>query len=590
MGKHTAESGYKAAQKQIAAAQKARADKLDLKDFSLTTLPPEIGNLTALQTLILDSNQLTTLPSEIGNLTALQILSLDGNRLTTLPSEIGNLTALQTLTLDSNRLTTLPSEIGNLTALRYLSLQLNKRLSLPSAISSCASLEYLNLHDIWVDVFPSVIIFFTRLKELYYGGNKLIKLPPETGNLTSLQRLNLAHNLLTTLPPEIGCLTALQTLNLDHNLLTTLPPEIGNLTALQTLNLAENRLTALPLEIAQLTALEELFLHGTDGLGLTPEVLGPKWVEVSGDVKPASPRAILDYYFRISTQATTPLNEGKMILVGRGEVGKTSLVRRLRENKFNEKQQKTVGIRIEPWQIALRPRERVLLHVWDFGGQEIMHATHRFFLTRRSLYLVVLNGREGGEDADAEYWLKTINALAPDSPVLVVLNKHRSHPASLNRTGLCAKYPNVCGFVETDCAGPKPLGIAMLKQAIKQAVNEHLPDVRAKFPASWSRIKDELSQMRNRLKKDFITFNEYRDLCDRHREKDPLSQENLAGFLNDLGIALNYKDDPRLNDKHVLNPQWVTEGIYKILNAPVLAQTGGALQLKQVGEILSVAD
>jgi internalin A len=60
----------------------------------------------------------------------------------------------------------------------------------------------------------------------------------------------------------------------------------------------------------------------------------------------------------------------------------------------------------------------------------------------------------------------------------------------------------------------------------------------------------------------------------------------LAGFLNDLGIALNYKDDPRLQDKHVLNPQWVTEGIYQILNAPALARAGGELRLDEVGKIL----
>ena len=331
-------------------------------------------------------------------------------------------------------------------------------------------------------------------------------------------------------------------------------------------------------------------MHGNKGLGLTPEVLGPTWQEVRGDVKPASPQAILDYYFRVSTQPTTPLNEGKMILVGRGEVGKTSLVQRLRENRFDATQSKTEGIRIEPWEIATAPRGRVLLHVWDFGGQEIMHATHRLFLTRRSLYLVVLNARHGGEDADAEYWLKTINALAPDSPVLVILNKYRSHPASLNRTGLCAKYPNVCGFVETDCADPDPLGIDKLKEAIKHAVNAHLPDVRAKFPASWLRIKDELSQMRRRLNKDYISFDEYRDLCARHGETGPVAQDILAGFFNDLGITLNYKDDPRLSDKHVLNPQWVTGGIYKILNAPSLANAGGILRAKQLGSILASAN
>jgi len=496
----------------------------------------EVALKSSARSLDLSDLSLTTLPPEIGSLTTLRTLDLHGNYVTSLPPEIGSLTALGTLDLSQNQLTSLPPEIGSLTAL-----------------------EILVLFD-----------------------NQLTTLPSEIASLTALRALDLDGNQLTSLPPEIGSLTALVTLDLDGNRLTTLPAVIGSLTALQLLYLAGNQLTTLPREMGSLTALRTLHLHGNEALGIPKEVLD------SGD-RPASARAILDYYFRVITQPTTPLNEGKMILVGRGEVGKTSLVRRLRENRFNPKQKKTDGIRIEPWEISLGPREKVLLHVRDFGGQEIMHATHRFFLTRRSLYLVVLNGREGGEDADAEYWLKTINALAPDSPVLVVLNKHRSHPASLNRTGLCAKYPNVCGFVETDCENPKPLGIVKLKQAIKDAVNEHLPDVRAKFPASWSKIKNELSQMRTRLKKDFITFDEYRVLCDGHQEFDRVAQENLAGFLNDLGIALNYKDDPRLSDKHVLNPQWVTEGIYKVLNAPVLAAAGGTLHVKQVGTILSVA-
>jgi GTPase SAR1 family protein len=44
--------------------------------------------------------------------------------------------------------------------------------------------------------------------------------------------------------------------------------------------------------------------------------------------------------------------------------------------------------------------------VWDFGGQEIMHGTHQFFLSHRSLYLVVLDGRHDRAKQDAEYWLK----------------------------------------------------------------------------------------------------------------------------------------------------------------------------------------
>ncbi|MFX0087212.1 MAG: leucine-rich repeat domain-containing protein, partial [Candidatus Hodarchaeota archaeon] len=69
----------------------------------LTTLPPEIGQLSQLQILSLDENQLTTLPPEIGQLPQLQILSLTRNQLTTLPPEIGRITSLISLNLEDNQ-------------------------------------------------------------------------------------------------------------------------------------------------------------------------------------------------------------------------------------------------------------------------------------------------------------------------------------------------------------------------------------------------------------------------------------------------------------------------------------------------------
>jgi Ras of Complex, Roc, domain of DAPkinase/TIR domain len=108
------------------------------------------------------------------------------------------------------------------------------------------------------------------------------------------------------------------------------------------------------------------------------------------------------------------LHEAKLILVGRGEVGKTSLVNRLVSNSFAGDESKTQGINITQWPLT-SGKTTYRLNILDFGGQEIMHATHQFFLTERSLYLLVLNGREGGEDVDAEYWLKHIESFGGDS-------------------------------------------------------------------------------------------------------------------------------------------------------------------------------
>ncbi|NEZ68037.1 TIR domain-containing protein [Leptolyngbyaceae cyanobacterium CCMR0082] len=275
-----------------------------------------------------------------------------------------------------------------------------------------------------------------------------------------------------------------------------------------------------------------------------------------------------------------PLNEAKLILVGFGAVGKTSLVNRLVYERFYKGEKQTEGIQITPWHLQLANKENVRLHIWDFGGQEIMHSTHQFFLTERSLYLLVLNGRQGHEDADADYWLNLIKSFGADSSIIVVLNKIREHPFDVNRLDLQQKYP-IREFIYTDCEDGT--GIKQLYQTILHEV-ERLKDLRVPFSQSWFDIKDRLASMRE----DYLTFERYRKICCENGENDPLEQDNLSGHLHRLGIALNYKEDPRLQHTHILNPHWVTEGIYAILNAEILATQKGELLVGDLTRILDV--
>src|SRR2546430_17710473 len=91
--------------------------------------------------------------------------------------------------------------------------------------------------------------------------------------------------------------------------------------------------------------------------------------------KAADPAVILDYYFR-TRRGRRPLNEAKLILVGRGGVGKTCLIKRLVYDTFDEHEPETPGINIQPWEIALPGGDQVRLHVWAFGGLRIFHRTH----------------------------------------------------------------------------------------------------------------------------------------------------------------------------------------------------------------------
>jgi len=425
---------------------------------------------------------------------------------------------------------------------------------------------------------------FGSLAILNLTGNELAELPQEIGRAKRLSHLYISDNHLTALPSTIGELSNLEILEAQRNRLTNLPPNLGGLTKLFRLDLAENTLTELPDSLRQLSSLSDLNLDGNPNLGLPPEVLtggrpddqeGPlaeglaesdellNFVEPSGTnrqgfqrllkhagvsasellgVRRSSsvkdrlllrpkPRDVLEYYFRVRN-GRRPLNEAKLILLGRGGVGKTSLVHRLVHGLFDSDQQMTEGIAITNWSIMLYQTETVRLNIWDFGGQEILHATHQFFLTHRALYLVVLNGREGGIDADAEYWLSLVESFGDDSPTLVVLNKITLNPFTVNRRFLKQKFPSICGFVETDCSDG--VGIESLRRAIEEATDE-LPHLRDAFPASWFAIKNELSGSA----RSYLTFTDYRAICANLGETNANAQDSLASYLHSLGIALN---------------------------------------------------
>lgn len=208
-----------------------------------------------------------------------------------------------------------------------------------------------------------------------------------------------------------------------------------------------------------------------------------------------------------------------------------------------------------------------------------MHATHQFFLTERSLYMLVLNGREGGEDVDAEYWLKHIESFGGESPVIVIQNKITQHPFDLNYRGLRARYPQIRGFVKTDCKDQ--IGLSELRELVESVVGG-MPEVRMQFPTDWFTIKERLESM----DAEYLGYQGFVELCAQEGIEDESDRDTLAFVLHCLGIALNYRDDLRLRETSVLKPEWVTHGIYNILNAKKLAERQGELQLKDLQELL----
>ncbi|KAF1890088.1 hypothetical protein Lal_00025420 [Lupinus albus] len=92
------------------------------------TLSPSIGNLTNLQTVLMQDNNITgPIPSDIGKLQKLQTLDLSDNFfIGQLPDSLSNMKGLHYLRLNNNSLSgTIPSSLANMTQLAFLDISYN---------------------------------------------------------------------------------------------------------------------------------------------------------------------------------------------------------------------------------------------------------------------------------------------------------------------------------------------------------------------------------------------------------------------------------------------------------------------------------
>lgn len=61
----------------------------------------------------------------------------------------------------------------------------------------------------------------------------------------------------------------------------------------------------------------------------------------------------------------------KVILLGDGAVGKTSIAMRFAEDQFSQNYKQTVGVDFFIRRLHLPPKHQVALQLWDIGGQSI---------------------------------------------------------------------------------------------------------------------------------------------------------------------------------------------------------------------------
>ena len=433
-------------------------------------------------------------------------------------------------------------------------------------------LEYNDLTTI-----PGCLLELPSLGELNLSSNQLTKIPEVAEWSPCLTVLDLSNNqLVSESLPSKTIAPAIRSLNLARNKFCSVPLCICSFSTLHSLNLSDNpNITTLPVEMGRLSYLSHLNLSGLNNLKDPPKGLQR---DCRNCIR----------YLNSRLHSSTGFYRMKLIVLGNTNRGKTTLVARIQDREDGD--ERTAGVDVSEW--WYRPtvgRRSFHFSIWNLRGQEEYYATHKCFLSRRSLYLVLFNlmHRDHGIE-ELRPWLDSIALRVPQSCVIIigthldeVPDDRRIEVDALLRQveDLARSYINKLQIVEILSVGLKNRieNIGLLKDAIynqaaccKNRAGQLI--MGQKIPASYHALDKQLEIVQHDVRQgirgpimhaeDFRTMVHQMNLAD-IQDDDELKTATL--FLTDVGSILHFDDrEHNLHELYFVDPCWLCKMIAKV--------------------------
>lgn len=484
----------------------------------------------------------------------LRYLNVSENNLSafTIPKTLSQLTLLNL------------SENESLTAVKFPEIKLNQ-------------LQQLHLHDCRIEklLIPEGL---TSLDWLDVARNKELKEITFQGDCPKLTYLDLSNNSLTKFSLPVG-FAKLKYLYLVDNRVEEL--SIGSkMEALKTLHLRNNQLTDLPDNFLTLEGLEVVYLHGnpwTDALAKS----------LPSDKRDNGLEAARAY--AIEAGKGMVLNDRvKIIIVGNGRVGKTSMLRRLRDEEFDENEPYTHGIQLgelTPENLTGLKEETLRATVWDFGGQEIFYATHQYFLSDNALYLLAWTSEENVKEhrkkegvirdeswRNEYYWINNIRHRGKGSPLLMI----QTHCDKRETDYSAASF----GLEKSDCvdfSAEDKRGLIPLRKKIVKKLNEEITVYGEKIPQTYENVITKVLEKKDTGSR-YLSLQDFNELCSGIGGAGITAgnEVQVLEFLRRTGLVVHFANsvDEWLRKTIFIDPNWLTEQTYLLINDQLIDKEG----------------
>ncbi|KAL5014229.1 hypothetical protein ScPMuIL_008499 [Solemya velum] len=565
-------------------------EELYLSNNALTVLAPFTGTNSFLTHLDISNNQICALPGSFINIkNSLTYLNISHNPLNQMPQVVWACENLVELEADDIGEITNLENVKKLKQLTVLSLGQNVLKAVPDEIASLPLVE-LNLSGIpWMDSGSTVSgLMYNKFRNDWLQSRKNApqSLIPSVTWIMYWNDLDVGvhpfmYFCLSSaggIPPPVFQLTGLQKLNLSYQCLKSVPDNIKELSDLKSLDVSNNPDLETISSCLGSFALTELHLKACPVLKTPPkEIVDRGFASVFG-------------YLKRLQLGSVSCKRTKLMLVGLGGAGKTSLVRCLTKSVYRgdlgHDEVITDGIDIENWEVDVGDNKEPLVYsVWDFAGQTVYYNTHQFFLSNRAVYLLLWNVRLGYDHAGLDFWLNSIACHAPKSPILVVgTHVDKVAKSKIPTEELQRCYPQIAAFHYV--SSYSGTGIDALKGSLLHITLQE-KYMGERIPEAWLT-----------LEKTILSYHD--NVHDKNRELMPWKQlEKIANacgifenteliqavqFLHDLGSVQFFNTD-FLRSYVVISPQWIVDVMKCIVTVHVGPVQEGKLLHKDMSAV-----
>ena len=110
----------------------------------------------------------------------------------------------------------------------------------------------------------------------------------------------------------------------------------------------------------------------------------------------------------------------KFILIGDSSVGKTNIISKYKEDKFDIKTQPSIGVQFVAKNVVLE-NTTFRLQIWDTAGQESFRAMTRIYYKNSSCAFIIYDITEKESFNHLESWITECKKIAPETTLFVLI-------------------------------------------------------------------------------------------------------------------------------------------------------------------------